>query len=67
MVGALRELKAQGASILMVEQNFAVARALGDRVVVMDDGAVVWTGAMAELAADPALQERLMGLSVEAH
>ena len=67
MVGALRELKAQEASILMVEQNFAVARALGDRVVVMDDGAVVWTGAMAELAADSALQERLMGLSVEAH
>jgi branched-chain amino acid transport system ATP-binding protein len=67
MVGALRELKAQGASILMVEQNFSVARAIGDRVAVMDDGAVVWTGAMAELAADPALQERLMGLSVEAH
>lgn len=66
MVGALRELKAQGASILMVEQNFAVARALGDRVVVMDDGAVVWTGTMPDLAADPARQERLMGLSVEA-
>ncbi|TFL17012.1 ABC transporter ATP-binding protein [Jannaschia formosa] len=67
MVGALRELKAQGASILMVEQNFSVARALGDRVVVMDDGVVVWTGTMAELAADTARQERLMGLSVEAH
>ncbi|SDX85766.1 ABC transporter ATP-binding protein [Citreimonas salinaria] len=67
MVGALRELKAQGASILMVEQNLSVARALGDRAAVMDDGAVVWAGAMAELSADPALQERLMGLSVEAH
>jgi len=67
MVGALRALKAQGASILMVEQNFAVARALGDTVAVMDDGAVVWAGGMAELAADPALQERLMGLSAEAN
>ena len=67
MAGALRELKAQGASILLVEQNFSVAKALGDRVAVMDDGAVVWSGAMAELAADAALQERLMGLSVEAH
>ena len=67
MVGALRELKRQGATILMVEQNFAVARALGDSVAVMDDGAVTWTGAMAELAADPALQARLMGLSMEAH
>tara|TARA_R110002072_G_scaffold90799_2_gene203016 strand:- start:158 stop:880 length:723 start_codon:yes stop_codon:yes gene_type:complete len=67
MVRALRELKAQGASILMVEQNFAVAKALGDRAVVMDDGRAIWSGAMAELAADPALQERLMGLSMEAH
>ncbi|UWQ21950.1 ABC transporter ATP-binding protein [Jannaschia sp. W003] len=65
MARALGELKRGGASILMVEQNFAVARALGDHAAVMDDGRVVWTGAMAELAADPALQERLMGLSLE--
>lgn len=66
MVGALRELKRQGASILLVEQNFAVARALGDHCVVMDDGRAIWTGAMKELSTDPALQERLMGLSMEA-
>jgi branched-chain amino acid transport system ATP-binding protein len=66
MAGALRQLKAQGASILLVEQNFAVARALGDTAAVMDDGRIVWTGAMAELAGDAALQERLMGLSMEA-
>ncbi|EAR51217.1 branched-chain amino acid ABC transporter, ATP-binding protein [Oceanicola granulosus HTCC2516] len=65
MARALRELKAAGASILLVEQNFAVARALGDSAAVMDDGRIVWTGAMAELAADAALQERLMGLSME--
>jgi branched-chain amino acid transport system ATP-binding protein len=67
MVGALRELKRQGASILMVEQNFAVAKALGDRAVVMDDGTVSWSGAMAELTNDTNLQESLMGLSMEAH
>lgn len=67
MARALRDLKTQGASILMVEQNFAVAKALGDSVVVMDDGVVTWTGAMADLAADAALQDRLMGLSMEAH
>ncbi|RMF39729.1 MAG: ABC transporter ATP-binding protein [Alphaproteobacteria bacterium] len=65
MAAALRALKAQGASILLVEQNFAVASMLGDSAAVMDDGRVVWAGAMAELAADSALQERLMGLSVE--
>lgn len=67
MARALRELKAQGASILLVEQNFAVARALGDTANVMDDGRVIWSGAMAKLAGDAALQERLMGLSLEAH
>lgn len=67
MARALRELKEQGASILLVEQNFSVAKALGDSCVVMDDGRAVWTGAMAELAGSAELQERLMGLSMEAH
>lgn len=67
MAGALRDLKKQGASILLVEQNFSVARALGDTVAVMEDGRITWTGEMAELSADAALQERLMGLSLEAH
>jgi branched-chain amino acid transport system ATP-binding protein len=66
MAGALRELKRAGASILLVEQNFAVAKSLGDHAAVMDDGRVVWTGAMSDLAEDAALQERLMGLSMEA-
>ncbi len=67
MASALRELKAQGRSILLVEQNFSVAKALGDSAVVMDDGCVIWTGAMAELASNKDLQESLMGLSMEAH
>lgn len=66
LAGALRDLKNDGASILLVEQNFAVAKALGDHAAVMDDGRIVWAGSMAELAGDPELQERLMGLSMEA-
>ena len=67
MARALRELKEQGASILLVEQNFAVARALGDTANVMDDGRMIWSGEMAELAGDATLQERLMGLSLSEH
>jgi branched-chain amino acid transport system ATP-binding protein len=67
MARALRDLKNQGASVLLVEQNFAVAKALGDSANVMDDGRMIWSGEMAELATDAALQERLMGLSMEAH
>ncbi len=64
VVAALRDLKLQGATILMVEQNFAVARALGDACVVMDDGHVTWRGTMDELACDAALQARLLGLNL---
>ncbi len=44
-----------------------MARSLGDTVAVMDDGRVVHAGAMAELAADEALQARLLGLSLASH
>ena len=42
-------------------------RSLGDDVAVMDDGRIVHTGAMADLAADEALQQRLLGLSLALH
>ena len=67
LVGALRELKSQRTTILLVEQNFMMASALGDTVAVMDDGRVVHRGTMAELADDEALQQRLLGLSLGAH
>jgi branched-chain amino acid transport system ATP-binding protein len=67
LAALLREIKAEGRTVLQVEQNFQLARALGDTVAVMDDGRVVHTGAMAELADDEALQQRLLGLSLGAH
>lgn len=67
LVAALRELKAQRTTVLLVEQNFQMARALGDTVAVMDDGRIVHRGTMADLAADVALQQRLLGLSLGAH
>ena len=67
LIAALRELKAQASTILLVEQNFQMAKAIGDRVAVMDDGRVVHAGAMAELAVDEALRQRLLGLSLEVH
>ena len=67
LIAALRELKRSRTTVLMVEQNFAVARALGDHVAVMDDGRVMHSGAMAALAEDEALQHRMLGLSLGAH
>ena len=67
LIAALRELKRTATTVLLVEQNFQMAKALGDRVAVMDDGRVVHRGAMAELADDEGLQHRLLGLSLAAH
>jgi branched-chain amino acid transport system ATP-binding protein len=67
LIAALRELKATQTTVLLVEQNFAMARALGDYVAVMDNGRVVHAGAMQELAEDAALQQKYLGLSLEAH
>ena len=67
LISALRELKATQTTVLLVEQNFGMARSLGDHVAVMDDGRVVHRGAMSELAEDESLQQRLLGLSLGAH
>ena len=67
MIDAFRALKQAGETILLVEQNFHAASALGDGVLVVDDGRVVHSGGMAELIADASLQQRLLGLSLDAH
>ena len=48
-------------TILLVEQNLAMARALGDEAVIVDNGRSVYAGAMAEVAGDEALQQRYLG------
>ena len=67
MIEAFRELKRTDTTILVVEQNFHFAQSLGDAVAVMDAGRIVHRGRMDALAADPALQAKLLGLSLEAH
>jgi len=67
LISAFNELKRQRTTILLVEQNFQMAKALGDQVAVMDNGRVVHHGTMAELADDESLQQRLLGLSLGAH
>ena len=66
MIDAFQELK-RDTTLLVVEQNFHFARSLGDAVAVMDSGRIVHRGRMADLAADEALQQRLLGLSLDAH
>jgi len=67
MVEAFKELKRTDTTLLVVEQNFNFARSLGDTVAVMDSGRIVHTGRMDALAADAALQTKLLGLSLDSH
>jgi branched-chain amino acid transport system ATP-binding protein len=67
LIDGFRRLKESRTTILLVEQNFHMARSLGDDVAVMDDGRIVHAGRMSDLAADERLQERLLGLSLASH
>jgi branched-chain amino acid transport system ATP-binding protein len=64
MIDAFAQLKAGGVSILLVEQNINFAKRLGDTVAVMDNGQVVHSGPMKELADDEELQHSLLGLAI---
>ena len=55
-------LKREGLSILLVEQNAALALQLVDRVHVMSKGRVVYSGAPHALWADEAVKSRYLGI-----
>jgi branched-chain amino acid transport system ATP-binding protein len=67
LIDCLAEIKRKGTTILLVEQNFRVAQKLGDYVFVMDDGRIVHSSKMNALVEDTALQQRLLGLSLDMH
>ena len=61
LIDALRAMK-RHATVLLVEQNFAMASALGDDFYLIDDGRTVHHGSMASLAADHELKKRYLGI-----
>ncbi|BBK43891.1 ABC transporter ATP-binding protein [Allostella vacuolata] len=61
VMAVIGRLKGEGIASIVVEQNADVALAVADRVVVLSRGQVAWTGAAAELLADPGLRRQLVG------
>jgi branched-chain amino acid transport system ATP-binding protein len=57
--------RAQGISVLLVEQNVRAAVEIADRAYVLDDGHVVYSGAAAEFAKDEERVRALAGASAE--
>lgn len=58
----IRDLKARGYTILLVEQNFRFAAGLADRFYVMDHGKIVMEFERSALSARKAELERILGL-----
>jgi branched-chain amino acid transport system ATP-binding protein len=67
LVECLLEIRRGGTTVLLVEQNFRVAQAVGDHVCIMDSGRIVHAGGMGDFAADEGLQQKLLGLSLDTH
>ena len=64
LLRAIRRLtRDEGLTAIIVEQHPQAILAISDRAAVLDHGSVVHRGAAAELLAQPALLDRLLGLA----
>ena len=63
VVDMLRELKSEGVSMLLVEQNLQMALDLAERVYILDQGEVVFDGAAQELKNNDQLTASYLGVS----
>jgi branched-chain amino acid transport system ATP-binding protein len=61
----IKQMKAEGISVLLVEQNARMSLEIADDAYVLDDGIVVYSGTAKELAADDARVRALAGASAE--
>ncbi|MDI6707413.1 MAG: ABC transporter ATP-binding protein [Bacillota bacterium] len=52
-------------TVVLVEQNFRLAQAVGDRYFIIDDGRTVGSGMMEELVRDIELQQQYLGISMK--
>lgn len=58
----VRQLKEQGLSILLVEQNLSLALTLADQVYVMNKGRIVFEGSPNNLRAQPEVMHQYLGV-----
>jgi len=62
MFDAIRRINAEGMSVLLVEQNVAMAMQVSTRAYVLEEGRIVAEGAPDELLARPEIQRAYLGL-----
>ena len=59
---AIESLKASGLSILVIDKDLKALTRIADRHHVIEKGRVVWSGASAELARNPDVRHRYLGV-----
>ena len=59
---SLKRLRQRGQAILLIDKNLEALLALADRHYVLEKGRVAWAGTSAQLAQDPGLRERYLGV-----
>jgi branched-chain amino acid transport system ATP-binding protein len=62
MANSIIELKKEGLSVLLSEQNIHFAELVSDRVYVLEKGQLQWQGRMMDLARDVAAQRSLLSV-----
>lgn len=62
VLAAIRSLKAEGLTILLVEQNAGAALAIADRAYVLETGMVALSGNAAEVQNDRRVREAYLGI-----
>jgi branched-chain amino acid transport system ATP-binding protein len=61
----IEQMRSEGMSVLLVEQNARMSLAIADHAYVLDDGSIVHSGPAKELAADEERVQALAGASAE--
>lgn len=62
MAKTILQLKAQGIGILLSEQNLPFAEVVADRAYMLEKGAMVWSGSMADLAGNAQVRQQYLGV-----
>ena len=62
MIEAIRDMKREGLSLLVSEQNLHFARLIADRAYVIEKGRIRFSGTMAEFDARPDIRDAYLAL-----
>jgi branched-chain amino acid transport system ATP-binding protein len=64
LANAIKTIK-DHTTVVLVEQNFWLASAVGERYYIIDDGQTVQEGVIADLVKDKVLQQRYLGIGTK--